>query len=508
MLNLILLLIQIANILCIIFVLFFERQESMRRFTWILLLAFLPGAGMIFYILFSGHLFAGTRRMHQVKQATQSFTKELRRAQKEMLFSYKKNIPNDSLKEFLPLINMNLAEGKSLLALTDSAVVYTSGKEFFEDLCLEIENAKSSICMEYFIFHKDKIGTKIMEILCKKAQEGVDVKLIYDDLGSISTPSSFFRKLNKAGGRARPFFQIRLGLPLTLNYRNHRKLSVIDSKKAFIGGVNIGDEYANMSKRCRLNWRDTVVCLTGSTVFTLQLNFLSDWYSMDAWNNRTKSMEEAQKYFPPQVTNFFKSNGGTPLSLPVMSEELLEKGKIPTQIITAGPNEKRKANIEDSFIRMIMSAKKNIFIQTPYFTPDEGFYTALKLASYSGVKIKIIIPRDWDKFYMKAASFEFARELCQEGVSFYLYPGFIHSKMITVDGKISSIGTTNIDIRSFSLHFEENAVFYDPSFSLECEKIFKEDLEISRNITKAEFDRRFILKRAFGSFCKLFSPLM
>ena len=268
-------------------------------------------------------------------------------------------------------------------------------------------------------------------------------------------------------------------------------------------------------------WRDTVVRLTGSSVLTLQINFLSDWYSIDAWNKHTKSIDDAKKYFPSSFTDFFakqesseqenSEQGKKEHSLKFRKSflESLAGGKaIPTQIVTAGPNEKHKANIEDTFIRMIMSARKNIFIQTPYFTPDEGFYTVLKLAAYTGIKVRIMIPSQWDKFFMKAASYEFAREMCAEGVEFFLYPGFIHSKMMTVDGKISSIGTTNIDVRSFRLLFEENAIFYDKNFTTECERIFEEDMELCRRVTKEDFDKRFILKRAWGSFCKLFSPLL
>ncbi|MBQ1714382.1 MAG: PLDc N-terminal domain-containing protein [Treponema sp.] len=507
---------QAINILFVIFVLFFERKESTRRFIWILLLLIFPVGGMVLYILFSGNFFTGTKRMHEVKQTAQQLTKDVRREQKATLTQSPSNIPNPVIKEFLPLITMNLMEGKSLLVSTDTAILYTRGEDFFNDLCQELESAKVSIFMEYFIFHKDNIGKRIMEILCRKAREGVDVKLIYDDLGSIATPRRFFRQLNKAGGEARPFFQIRIGLPLTLNYRNHRKLTVIDSDRAFIGGINIGDEYENKNKRFKPMWRDTVVRLTGSSVLTLQINFLSDWYSIDAWNKHTKGIEEAKKYFPGSFTDFFvRADVGTEstkehsLKFRKSFLESLAGGKaIPTQIVTAGPNEKHKANIEDTFIRMIMSARKNIFIQTPYFTPDEGFYTVLKLAAYTGIKVRIMIPSQWDKFFMKAASYEFAREMCAEGVEFFLYPGFIHSKMMTVDGKISSIGTTNIDVRSFRLLFEENAIFYDKNFTAECEHIFEEDMELCRPVTKEDFDKRFILKRAWGSFCKLFSPLL
>ena len=539
---------QAINILFVIFVLFFERKESTRRFVWIMLLLFFPVGGMVLYILFSGNFFTGTKRMHEVKQTAQQLTKDVRREQKATLTQSPSNIPNPVIKEFLPLITMNLMEGKSLLVSTDTAILYTRGEDFFNDLCQELESAKVSIFMEYFIFHKDNIGKRIMEILCRKAREGVDVKLIYDDLGSIATPRRFFRQLNKAGGEARPFFQIRIGLPLTLNYRNHRKLTVIDSDRAFIGGINIGDEYENKNKRFKPKWRDTVVRLTGSSVLTLQINFLSDWYSIDAWNKHTKGIEEAKKYFPSSFTDFFVradvgggdasreigGDAGNPdgnkglVSYSIQKQEVSAKEKkehslkfrksfleslaggkaIPTQIVTAGPNEKHKANIEDTFIRMIMSARKNIFIQTPYFTPDEGFYTVLKLAAYTGIKVRIMIPSQWDKFFMKAASYEFAREMCAEGVEFFLYPGFIHSKMMTVDGKISSIGTTNIDVRSFRLLFEENAIFYDKNFTAECERIFEEDMELCRPVTKEDFDKRFILKRAWGSFCKLFSPLL
>lgn len=561
---------QAINILFVIFVLFFERKESTRRFVWIMLLLFFPVGGMVLYILFSGNFFTGTKRMHEVKQTAQQLTKDVRREQKATLTRSPSNIPNPVIKEFLPLITMNLMEGKSLLVSTDTAILYTRGEDFFNDLCQELESAKVSIFMEYFIFHKDNIGKRIMEILCRKAREGVDVKLIYDDLGSIATPRRFFRQLNKAGGEARPFFQIRIGLPLTLNYRNHRKLTVIDSDRAFIGGINIGDEYENKNKRFKPKWRDTVVRLTGSSVLTLQINFLSDWYSIDAWNKHTKGIEEAKKYFPSSFTDFFvradvgggnasreiggdagnpdasgRTGGGNAsgeiggdaenpdgneglVSYSIQKQEVSAKEKkehslkfrksfleslaggkaIPTQIVTAGPNEKHKANIEDTFIRMIMSARKNIFIQTPYFTPDEGFYTVLKLAAYTGIKVRIMIPSQWDKFFMKAASYEFAREMCAEGVEFFLYPGFIHSKMMTVDGKISSIGTTNIDVRSFRLLFEENAIFYDKNFTAECERIFEEDMELCRPVTKEDFDKRFILKRAWGSFCKLFSPLL
>ena len=500
--------IQIANFLFLFFVLFFERNESRRRFVWILILYFLPGIGIILYILFSGHIFTATRRIKEVNTTAYNITKPIKDLQKRILSENRSHIPNHVIKNYYPLMDMNLREGNSLLTFADgNPRIYCYGSEFFDELCSELQKARRSINMEYFIFHSDKIGNRVMEILCQKAKEGVEVKLIYDDFGSIRTSTRFFKRLNNAGGKAKPFFQIRLGLPLTLNYRNHRKLTVIDSRIAFIGGINIGDEYANQSKHHRLNWRDTAIRLTGSCVFDLQTNFLTDWYSQDAWLGRTKTLQEAAGYFPVSlITNL--TDTAEYEDEDKLIKTIFQKQHIPTQVLACGPNDAHKANIEDALIRMIMSTKKNVYIETPYFTPNEEFYNALKIASYTGVNVHIIIPGTWDKFYMKAASYEFAREMCSEGVHFYLYPGFIHSKMITVDRKISSIGTTNIDNRSFSLHFEENIIFYDEKFTGRCESIFERDMKISIPVTKEYFDKKNMLKRAFWSFCKLFSPLM
>ncbi|MBQ9538280.1 MAG: PLDc N-terminal domain-containing protein [Treponema sp.] len=496
-----------CNLLFLIFVLFFERKESRRRFVWILILVFMPtGVGMVLYILFSGHIFAATRRIRDLNEIADRFSAPMRDRQKTLLLQRKSSLPNHVIKAFVPLVGMNLMEGNSLLTYAESPELFTYGAAFFDDLCQELEKAQHSINMEFFIYRQDQIGNKVMEILCRKAREGVDVKLLYDDFGCFLTRVRFFRRLDVAGGKSHPFFLVRVGLPLTLNYRNHRKAVIIDSRKAYIGGMNIGDEYANWNPRRRLNWRDTMVKLEGSCVLAIQSNFLGDWYSQEAWVNRPKTIESMLSYFPPSLAGKILDNperGGENSLVDVFSE-----GRIATQVITNDPCGSKKANIEDAFIRMIMGAKKNVYIETPYFTPDEEFQNALKIASYSGVKISIVIPGDWDKFFMKAASSDFAREMCAFGIRFYIYPGFIHSKMISVDGKISSIGTTNIDTRSFSLHFEENVLFYDERFTSRCDAIIERDMQHSQAVNKEYFDRQPIFVRAFWSFCRLFSPLM
>ncbi|MBQ5490780.1 MAG: cardiolipin synthase [Treponema sp.] len=498
--SLIQLIISVIDYAFIFFILFFERKEATRRFAWIMILAFLPGVGIILYVLFSGNFFAGNRSMKEINKYVHNLAEPLFDEQRKLLNSPDAQLPPAVSKEFHPLITMNLERGNCPLIATDKPELFASGEDFFEDLCTNLEQAKTSICMEYFIFHKDKIGKRIMDILCRKAKEGIDVKLIYDDFGSILTPTRFFRKLNQCGGRARPFYQIRLGLPLTLNHRNHRKLTVIDSQIAYTGGINIGDEYANRAKHRKLNWRDTVVRLTGDIVYDLQSRFLIDWYSMDAWHRHSKTERKIEKYFPKErFGDIYKKHGGI---------DLLSHGNIYTQVLNAGPDDEHKGKIEDALIRMIMGAKKRVCIETPYFTPDEQFYTALKIAAYTGVKVDIIIPSEWDKFFMKAASSEFARQALHDGINIYLYPGFIHSKLLVADQKICTVGTTNIDNRSFTLHFEQNVIFYDKGFSQKCQQMFDKDLAVSTAPDTRYYDKKNIFFRAFWSFCKLFSPFM
>ncbi len=498
------------NLLFVIFVLFFERKNSTSRFAWLMVLLFLPVIGMILYILFSGNFFTASKRMRKVNYFSKYLSEDIRNRQRDYLVKNINTIPHHTIKKYIPLVKMNLEHGNSILTTAYDIKIFTHGIYFFEDLCTALENAKESIYMEYFIFHNDKIGNRIMEILCRKAEEGLDVKLIYDDLGSISTPTKFFKRLNKAGGDARPFFQIRIGLAFTLNYRNHRKLTVIDNNLSYIGGINIGDEYANQKEKGRhhkLNWRDTVVRMSGNAVLTSKMNFLLDWFSLDVGKHKAKTIQDVMGFFPEDTIETAVS------AIETNNEERLftsffDPNQILVQIVNSGPTETTHEKIEDALITMINSAKKTIYIQTPYFTPTEQFLNALKLASFRGVKVNIMIPSQWDKFYMKAASYQFASEMSQHEINFYLYNGFIHAKTIVVDGKICSIGTTNIDNRSFSLHYEQNAIFYDRRISTKCIAIFNEDIKSSKYADSTYFKNKKLIVRATWSLFKLFSPFM
>ncbi len=498
----------ILNIIFILFVVFFERKEDSQRMAWLLALIFLPGIGMLLYILLSGHFFTQKPQLKKINQYSSKLNDQFISKQLSFFQEEKDIFNNKFFHDNHHLINMNLSHGKSLLTVTDSIKIYRWGQDMFADLKKDLEAATESIFIESFIFHNDKIGTEIMDILCRKAEQGLTVKLLYDDMGSITTRTKFFERLDKAGGTSLAFSPIRWRLPLTINFRNHRKNTIIDGKIGYMGGVNIGDEYANQSKKKRKPlWRDTHIRITGDSVLFMQKIFLIDWFTTPAWKTRLRKLEDITKYFPESIFNGIKEKispeNDTNLSLNIFTEN-----KIPTQIITAGPDDIHITEIEDALIRMIMSAKNYVYIQTPYFTPDIQFVNALKIAASSGVDVRIMVPGKWDKSYVRAAAYEFIREVMDYGITFYHYNGFIHSKTLVSDDKVVTIGSTNIDTRSFELHFEMNAIFYDKNLAIENKNIFLDDIKNSQKAEKEWFDTRFFLRRAIWFFCKLFSSLM
>lgn len=489
---------------CIFFLIFFEKgKESPNRLGWILALC-IPFIGLFFFVLFSGNFFTKNQKMERAKEFGKTKFLPVINEQKQILKENYSSL-SETMQKYISLINMNLEYGKSIICFNDSFRVFIFGQQKFEALCKDLENAEYSINMEYFIFHNDKIGSKIMNILCRKAKEGIKVKLMYDDLGSMLTPQYFFERLNRTGGEARPFFPIRRGTIFSVNFRNHRKIAVIDGKIGYLGGMNIGDEYANQSEIRKILWRDTHIRLTGGSVTILQSIFLMDWYSICYSDKFLFNMKKNSScYFP--MLNF--ENITTELSLHFENHIRNSNADVPIQIVTSAPHDKNTNKIREALIKIIRDAKSEICIQTPYFVPDNVFYSALKIAALSGIKIMIMVPGRWDKPYVKAASLTYMRELSEYGITFYQYPGFIHSKTIVADDEILSIGSTNIDPRSFSLHFEINAFVFDRKQAHSYRDTFMNDLRRCIQFLPEEYDRYSIFTRAIHNFCRLFSPLM
>ncbi len=489
----------IINYTFVFFILFFERRGSSGRFAWILTLVLLPGIGSFLYIIFSGHFFTKTAKMEKAKKLIHDQSAQVMEKQQEFFHNQAGKLPNRVVNEYAPLIDMNLRYAQTLMTFSSSLKIFLWGKDKFKSLFEDIEKAQHHIFIQYFIIRNDKIGNEFMNLLCKKANEGVEVKLLYDDFGCIRATRGFFKRLDKAGGVSLPFFPVRRGNLFSINFRNHRKLVIIDNKIAYTGGFNVGDEYEG---RKGYLWRDTHVRLTGNCVYELLTNFLVDWYAVSYGKRTQIKLGKANKTYIPDIAALNRR------ILQSLKNDVTGDSHIPTQVVSSGPDNQQRTEIKDAMIRMIMSAKEKIYIQTPYFTPDESFFSALKIASLSGVDVRIMVPGRWDKFYVRAAAFDYIREMIPLGIAFYKYPGFIHSKVIIVDGKIVTLGTCNIDSRSFDLHFETNIFFYDEVFSRDYETIFLDDQAVCEKHSLDWFNTRNIFQRGWWGFCRLFSPIM
>lgn len=472
------LIILIINIVLIGTMMFIERRKPEVIISWLVILTFLPILGFLFYIIFGSGLSLKTRRMLKRKiryeDTYENFVWE------ELL-----KIPELDKSE-QEIANFNERTAKSLPYFDNDVKVFTFGRDKIEALKVDLLNARHSINMEYYIFDDEGVGKEIMSILCKKAREGIKVKLIFDSVGSIRAPRRFFRKLKKAGGELAEFFPPLFGIRLInfkMNYRNHRKIVVIDGRIGYVGGINIRDDHMGLNKALS-PWRDTHIKIEGNAVYGLQNAFFNDWFFC---KKRQLSSSElvALGYFPK-----------------------MEKcGNVVTQIVCSGP-ESKVHYIKDSYIKMITSAKEKIILQTPYLVPDDIFMSALKQAVKSGVEVVIMLPKKPDKKFVYLATLSFARELVECGAKIYLYNGFLHSKLLIVDHTCVSIGTCNADNRSFALNFEINAFLYNNAFLNNCYKFLEEDIKNSIPIDITYFKQKPFTSKFGQTFFRMFAPLL
>lgn len=466
------------NLLFALLVIFFERRNPSATWAWLMVLLLIPGIGFILYLTFGQNL--SRKKMFDFKIAEDRFHKKLLLQGKQLSEDTIK-FNDRAMTNYKDMMYMNLINSQSVFTQDNSVEIYTDGNDKFRELFKAIEEAKDHIHMVYYIIKNDSLGNKMIDTLATKASEGVEVRFLYDGMGGLRLPRKFFNRLKNAGGKVACFFPSLLPfVNIRVNYRNHRKIVVIDGKTAFVGGFNIGDEYLGENKKFGY-WRDTHLQITGSAVDSLQQRFLLDW--------RYASEEKItfdKKYFPNKHS----------------------KGQIGIQIVSSGPDSEWE-QIKNGYIKMIHSAKKSVYIQTPYFIPDESILEALKIASLSGVDVRIMIPNKPDHPFVYWASLCYIGELLKSGVRSYTYnKGFIHSKTIVVDGAISSVGTANMDVRSFKLNFEVNAFIYDVNVSKKLEEIFEEDIKVSTEITKDLYEKRSAVIKFKESISRLLSPVL
>lgn len=466
------------NLVFALLIIFFERRNPSATWAWLMVLILIPGAGFILYLLLGQNL--SRRKMFELKTEEDRFHKQLL-VQGKQLSEDTIRFHDKAMNEYKDMMYMNLINSQSVFTQNNSVEIFTDGHDKFNALIESIENATDHIHMVYYIINNDNLGNKIIDILSKKAAEGIEVRFLYDGMGGLRLPKHFFDRLKASGGKVACFFPSLLPLiNIRVNYRNHRKIAVIDGKEAYVGGFNIGDEYLGENKKFGY-WRDTHIKIKGSAVDSLQQRFLLDWrYASD------EKITFDKKYFPPKCAN----------------------GQIGIQIVSSGPDSEWE-QIKNGYVKMIHSAKKNVYIQTPYFIPDESILEALKIASLSGVDVRIMLPSKPDHPFVYWASLSYIGELLKSGVRSYNYTkGFIHSKTIVVDGKISSVGTANMDVRSFRLNFEVNAFIYDSNVSETLEQKFEEDINDCIEITKIDYDKRSILIKFKESISRLLSPVL
>jgi cardiolipin synthase len=459
----------------------YDTRTSTRTLAYLLLTIFLPVVGALVYFsfginyrkrkLYSKKIWQNEKLLSRIKDEIYSSSERV----------WKKSDPR--IRHNMELAFLLLKDSLSPLSGNNQVKLLHNGENTFPEILNALRGAHHHIHMEYYIFEDDGIGNQIKDILIQKAAEGVKVRLIYDDFGSQSIRRKLVPLLRGAGVEAYPFHKVLfIMLANRLNYRNHRKIIVIDGCKGFVGGINISDRYQNSSKNASLFWRDTHLAIDGPGVFYLQYLFLCDW-------------------------NFCSPNKLQPERPFFCEQENPADNKI-VQIAAGGPDSDQPT-ILYSLIQAINLAQKEILITTPYFIPGDSLLDALVVAALSGISIKLLVPGISDSSLVNLAARSYYDDLLRVGVEIYLYrKGFMHAKTLVTDSNVSVIGTANMDYRSFEMNFEVNAMVYDADFARQMRESFAADLKDAERIDPAAWFKRPILSQLLEKTVRLVSPLL
>ena len=448
-----------------------ENRKPVRALSWILVLLLLPVAGLICYYIIGQYF----RKRKIISK------KKIRKVTKIPHASYQLSTDEtEFLHEHQRMLIKLLEQNNNATAFPCNRIdVLTNGKETFEAMFEAIEQAKEHIHIEFYIFGDDKISNQLRELLIKKAQQGVRVRMIYDFLGSFSLSKKYIESLNTAGVYVVPFLPARLkAARIKINYRNHRKILVVDGKIGFTGGLNIADRYMEGNKLGM--WRDTFVRMEGLAVHGLQTNFLIDWYFAG------EKLIRDSKYYP---------------ALHAVKNSLV-------QIVSSAPDSDWE-NIMQGISYAIITAQKYVYIHTPYFIPPETILSAIQVAALSGIDVRLMIPQKSDAPVSTAASHSYVESVLEAGVKVFWYTdGFLHSKAIVIDDMISIVGSANIDERSTSLNFELNAFIFNNETAIELKKSFVEDMKQCNEISIEKWEKRSSWNKLKESLARLLSPMM
>lgn len=461
---------EIVVVLMIIHVLMDNRQPA-KTMAWALVIYFVPFVGMIFYLFFG----VNTRRERLVSQ------RSMNQLTKRSMLEFVEQQGLRVAQRHKPMVDLFINQNLAMPFKDNSFDIYTDGYAFFPDLLAAIGKAKSHIHFDFYIFDDDALGMLIADALIDRAHEGVEVRVIYDDVGCWNVSHKFFERMREEGIEVCAFLPVRFpSFTSKVNYRNHRKIIVIDGKVGFVGGMNIALRY--VKGKDGKPWRDTMVKVEGSAVYGLQRAFLVDWYFVD------RTLISDRKYYPqPLVSAPNNRIAQTVTSSPISSNPEIMQG----------------------YVRLILAARRYIYIESPYFLPNEPVLFALKTAALGGLDIRIIVPWKTDAGLAEWGGRSYLREMEEAGVSVYLYTGgFLHSKMLICDDSLVSCGSTNFDFRSFENNFESNTFIYDEDTALRFKAIFLDDQ--TQTVEFKNVERRMKPKfptRLWESIARMLSPL-
>ena len=469
LLSIIFIVLYCITIVGLVLLILLENRNPLKTIPWVIVLLFIPGIGLIIYFFFG----RDNRRLRIISRRTyKRFRKKVKIDSQPQDLSV---VPGN----YLPLAQLLNKSTYSAIFSGSEISIFTNGRDKFDSLLEDISNAHHHIHLQYYIFQDDKAGHEVKDALIKKAREGVIIRILYDDVGSWDTKNRFFEEMKEEGIEIYPYLKVVFPiLTSKVNYRNHRKIVVIDGKIGYTGGMNIADRYIYGNKLGM--WRDSHFRITGPGVYGLQASFLLDWYAI------SNMLINGEEYYP-------------------MLKELSD---MRMQIVMSGPTS-RWRTLMQAFIFCISNAKKYIYIQTPYFLPTEALNLALQMAALGGIDVRLMIPERSDTRSAQMATFSYIDKMLKAGVKVYLYnKGFLHSKTLVVDDFLSCFGSSNFDFRSFEHNFEINAFVYQKDFTVRMKELFLEDIRSCEEITYSVWRKRPLTKRLSESFMRLFAPLL
>ena len=471
---------EIIKVVAIVHVLMDNRQP-VKTMAWAMVIYFVPVAGLVLYLFFG----LNTRREKLISQ--RSLDQLTRRSMLGFVDQTDMQVP----ERYKQMVELFVNENSALPFKNNKVELFTNGYSFFLSLIADIGRARHHIHVDVYIFENDALGRLVRDVLIDKARQGVEVRVIYDDVGSWSTDSEFFEQMRDAGVEVSPFLPVRFPqFAGKVNYRNHRKIFVIDGEVGYVGGYNIATRY--VKGRDGMSWRDTMVRLTGNGVYGIQCTFLIDWYFVD------RTMISSRDYYPP-----LSSAPAKGCISPVVNSCI-------SQVVNSSPSSPYPS-IMHGYVTALIEAQRYVYIQTPYFMPTESVLVAMKTAAIGGVDVRLMVPRKGDAHVVAWASRTYLREIMEAGVKVYMYSGgFLHSKILVADDSMATCGSTNVDFRSFENNFESNVFFYDADTAVRFRKMFEVDITSSVLLNSLPPERLQVsfFARLWESITRLLAPVM